>query len=537
MPLTPFPTGAPTLPAIITAARAGSLDHARAMFEAGGYAARADDPDALAVKGRLLKDAALRASAARQPAAFADAARAYAAADALAPQPYTRINVATLTLLAGDAGQAAAIARALLDWLADDTAIAETPYYLAATRAEAYVLCGDIAAAQVALDAAYATDPDGWTDHAATLRQLKLILDARGDSDAWLDRFRPPHSLHFAGHLGVAPANDLDARVAAVLAEARVGFGYGALAAGADIVIAEALLSAGAELHVVLPVTVETFRAQSVAPYASDWQGRFDACLEAATSLRELTHVDGAYEPLATALAADVAMGSAVLNARMLASEAVQLLVVDDGPGPLGAGLGTARDGQRWQRSERRQHVIVHRRDGAVAASSARATPEGRPDRRLAAMLHVAFAGLDGLDDSAFASAVDTILLPFRQRSATIRLQPDIVLPAGNARIFGFADPAAAWAFARALLAGHEGLLPLRIAGHYALAHRLNAPPALIGPAIVDLERIAGRAMPGVATVSETFVSALSACDAAEVRAEWIGELDDGARLFALAAQ
>jgi hypothetical protein len=507
------------------------------MFEAGGYAARADDPGALAVKGRLLKDVALRASAAHQPAAFADAARAYAAADALAPQPYTRINVATLSLLAGDAGHAAAIARDLLDWLSRDSAIAETPYYLAATRAEAHVLCGDIGAAQVALDTAYAADPDGWTDHAATLRQLQLILATRGDSNAWLDLFRPPHSLHFAGHLGVAPASDLDVRVAAALAEARVGFGYGALAAGADIVIAEALLAAGAELHVVLPVPVETFRAQSVKPYAPEWQARFDACLEAATSLRELTRVDGAYEPLATALAADVAMGSAVLNARVLASEAVQLLVVDDGPGPFGAGLGTERDGLRWQRSGRPQHVIVHPRDGAVAASGARATPEGRPDRRLAAMLHIAFAGLDVLDDSAFAATVDSTLLPLRERLAAIEPQPDIVLPAGNSRIVGFADPAAAWAFGQALLAGHKGPLPLRIAGHYALAHWLDAPAALIGPAIVDLERIAGRAMLGVATVSETFVSALSACDAAEVRAEWIGELDDGARLFALAAQ
>ncbi|UVO54722.1 hypothetical protein [Sphingomonas sp. SUN039] len=537
MPLAPLPTGTPTLSAIITAARAGSLDHARALFAAGDYGARTGDPGALAVKGRLLKDAALRLPPDAQGPAFAEAARAYAAADAMAPQPYTRINMATLTLLAGDGARAAMIARDLLGWLASGDAIAETPYYLAATRAEAHLLFGDVDAAEAALDEAYVADPDGWADHASTLAQLRLVLAARGESAMWLDRFRPPRSLHFAGHLGVAPDSDLGARVDALIAEARIGFGYGALAAGADIVIAEALLAAGAELHVVLPVPADTFRAQSVAPYAPTWTRRFDACLDAATSVRELTRVSGDYEPLATALAADVAMGSAVLNARMLDSAAVQLLVVDEGPGPFGSGLGTARDGLRWARSGRSQHVVVHPRDAPVVASGARTAPEGRPDRRLAAMLHIAFAGLDTLDDSAFAATVDTMLTPFRERIASVDPQPDIVLPTGNARIVGFADPAAAWRFASALMSAHDGPLPLRIAGHYALAHWLDMPPALVGPGIVELERIAARAMPGVATVSETFASALSACDVADARAEWVGELGDGARLFALTPQ
>jgi hypothetical protein len=535
MPLAPTLPGASSLSAIITAARAGSLDHARALFAAGGYEGQNDDPGALAVKGRLLKDMALRLAPDMRGSGFAEAACAYAAADARAPQPYTRINMATLTLLAGDPPQAAALARDLLGWLSSDSRIAETPYYLAATRAEAHLLCGDAGAAETALHAAHVADPDGWANHASTLRQLRLILAARGESDAWLDRFRPPRSLHFAGHLGVAPDSSLGKQVAALIAQERIGFGYGALAAGADIVIAEALLAAGAELHVILPVPADTFCAQSVTPYAAEWAARYAACLDAATSVRELTRISGAYEPLATALAADVAMGSAVLNARMLDSEAVQLLVIDDGPGPFGSGLGTARDGLRWARNGRVQHVIVHPRDADVPASGARIAPEGRSDRRLAAMLQIAFAGLDTLDDSAFAAAVDSMLTPFRERIASIDPRPDIALPAGNARIVGFVDPAAAWAFARALLSGHEGPLPLSIAGHYALAHWLDAPPALVGPGIVELQRIAARAMPGVATVSETFASALSACDAADARAEWIGELDDGARLFALA--
>ncbi len=537
MPLiTPFGR-TPSLSAIITAARAGSLDHAQAMFVAGGYGERHDDPAALAVKGRLLKDLALRLPAESRREVFATAAGAYAAADARAPQPYTRINVATLTLLAGDRTRAAALARELLDWLAVDTAIAETPYYLAATRAEAHMLCGNAMAAEAALDAAFAADPDGWTDHASTLRQLRLILAETGAPSEWLDRFRPPRSLHFAGHLGVAPDSDLGDTVARVIAENRIGFGYGALAAGADIVIAEALLAAGAELHVILPVAVETFRAQSVIPYAPEWTDRFRACLDAATSVRALTRVSGGYEPLATALAADVAMGSAVLNARMLDSEARQLLVVDEGPAPFGSGLATARDGLRWAATQCPQDIIVCPRDAGVAASSMRATPEGRADRRLAALLLIAFAGLDSLDDGAFADMVDATLFPLSTTISRMDVQPDIVLPAGNARLLGFEDPAAAWTFAQALLSSPSHALPMCVAGHYALAHRLDAPPALVGPAIVELQRISARAMPGVVTVSETFASALSMSAARAPHAEWIGELEDGARLFALTPQ
>jgi len=95
------PPRRPSLPAIITAARAGALDQAWVQFEQGGYDRATTDPGALAVKGRLLKDRALCAPPAERSSRFAEAAAAYTAADAIAPQPYTRINIATLSLLAG----------------------------------------------------------------------------------------------------------------------------------------------------------------------------------------------------------------------------------------------------------------------------------------------------------------------------------------------------------------------------------------------------------------------------------------------------
>jgi hypothetical protein len=43
------------------------------------------------------------------------------------------------------------------------------------------------------------------------------------------------------------------------------------------------LLEAGAELHLVLPVNLESFVAVSVAPFGRDWVERFEHCFARAT--------------------------------------------------------------------------------------------------------------------------------------------------------------------------------------------------------------------------------------------------------------
>ncbi len=521
------------LPAIITAARAGALDHAWTLFRSAGFDKRLDDPSALAVRGRLQKDSAARAEPPDRAAGFAAAAQSYAAANALTPHPYTMINVATLTALAGDRVAGAAIARDLLAWLDHADAIAETPYFLGATRAEALLLLDQPDAAARALGDAIALDPDGWNDHATTLRQLALISTALGLDHAWLDRYRPPRSLHFAGHLGVAAtgSNGLRDRVDAILATANIGFGYGALAAGSDMVIAEALLARGAQLHVVLPTRIDDFIAQSVTPYGDEWRARFDASLNAADSVRQVTTLGGAYEPLANQLCSDVAMGSALLNARQLESSAAQLLVIDDGPGPWGAGIGTARDGDRWTTTGMAQHRIIWPRNAPVTASGNRTGVEGRHDLQRVAMLHIALDAIDTLDDAAFSACVDRVLLPLDTAAVAIDPQPERIIPCGNGRIAVFSTPEGAWAYAKALLALPQA--SLKLAGHYALVHQLGADGPLVGRAIADLVAIAASALPATPTVSEAFAAALQI--AAPVFAEEVGETQ-GLRLFALRA-
>jgi hypothetical protein len=141
-----------------------------------------------------------------------------------------------------------------------------------------------------------------------------------------------------------------------LLGEQRVGFGYGGLAAGADIVFAEALLAFGAELHVVLPVNRDSFVDVSVAPFGDGWTARFEQCLSQATSIRYASQDPYRGDEHVFAYSSQFAMGCAVLRAQTLATEAIQLAVWDghETTGPS----GVAADLRYWARSGRKGSVI-----------------------------------------------------------------------------------------------------------------------------------------------------------------------------------
>lgn len=526
------PTG---LPAIMTAIRAGAIGHAERLFREGGHDRDPGDAAAQAVLARLLAERAQTLPPSLRPAAFAQAASAYARADALVPQLYTRINAATMTLLAGDVSAARAMAEEVLVWLGGGPVIRETPFMIEACRAEAHLVAGRLDAARDVLVDAVAMAPEAYEDHAAARRQFQMICRATGLDDGWLEAFRPPSSLHYAGHLGVAadPGAALLAQIDGALAADRVGFAFGALAAGADLTIAERVLARGGELHVVLPLREEAFLQQSVRPYGADWELRFAKVRDAAASWTETAQDTGAYEPLASHLAADVAMGAAVRHSRSLGGEAVQLVILDEADGPMGAGIHTAREAFRWGSMGRITRSLRVPRNAPVAASGMRKAPEGRPERRLAAMLQIDFVGLSELDEAQLADAVADVLLPFRAALALIPIRPSVVLPCGNSRIMAFAEPESAFAFARAVLDIPVAPFALRIAGHYGLAHWLSDPEALIGRPVDQLATIAGVAFPGAITVSEAFASALCLAAGDEVYAEPLGDAGP-LRLYAL---
>ncbi|MEA3265149.1 MAG: tetratricopeptide repeat-containing protein [Pseudomonadota bacterium] len=371
-----------SLPAIAALTRAGACARAWELFVASGWDSRTDDPAALSLKGRLLKDRARAARGTERTDLFAAAAAAYAAANALSPAPYRAINVATARLLAGDPASAAQSARDVLVLLDQAGPATDTPYYLAATRAEALLLLDDQAGAERALAEAVTADPDGWDDRAVTLGQLREILRAQAVEAPWLSRFTPPTSVHFAGHMGIVAGGPgetaLAAATDAVLARHGVGFGWGALAAGSDIVIAERLVAAGAELHVVLPCPPQVFAAQSVVPAGGDWLARYERLLDQAASLRVAGYAPAAvHDPLATQHAGILAIGGTLLNARRLGAACLQLLVEDE----TGGGPNTARQAALWPSGNQAQERVRIARDAAVEAMFPPEAPD--PARQL----------------------------------------------------------------------------------------------------------------------------------------------------------
>ncbi len=484
------------LSTIIALARAGALDHAWYQFGAAGYDRHDDDPAALTVKGRLLKDFALRAAGDERRRFYLQSADCYLRSAALRPGTYPLINAATLSLLSGDRGRAEEIAREVLERIAREPDEPETPYWRAATEAEALLLLGRTAEARAALETAVAAAPCAWEDHASTLRQFLVIQDALGGESDWLDRLRPQRSLCYAGAAAAEVDPGHQGAIAAILRDEDVGFGFGALAAGAEIATAEALLESGAALHVVLPSDPESFAARLVDPFGPEWRRRFEVALEAAETIYHVRPLHASPNRRMVALAHEIALGAAMLNAERLMGEAVALNIgAAETPPPI------------------RAHMLH------AAAPVADGEPDPRTSLLALLALKVGSGGEPGFEDrleqarNVIAGAADFDLAPY--------LSGDFI-------VIGYDDPVAAAAAARALHRQLRAEMPLRIGGHYGLVPCIRDPfsgalkPTESGAGIVT--EIAGAIPPDTICVAHD-LAALLAARAGPDEAHWIGEL------------
>ncbi|MGZ8284689.1 MAG: tetratricopeptide repeat-containing protein [Allosphingosinicella sp.] len=507
-----------TLPAVIALARAGALDQAWKQFEAGGWDRDESDPTVLALKGRLLKDRGARAQGEMRRRYYLESAKAYAASADLRHSTYPLINAATLYRLAGDDRRSRQLSTQVLEDTERHPDEPETPYYRAATRAEALLLLDRHDEARAAFAEAIALAPRAWEDHASTLRQFALILAAQGRDSAWLDAHRPPRSLHFGGHMSFDPKvvrrEHLDEKIAAVLDEENVGFGYGALAAGADIIIAEALLTRGAELHAVLPGGAEAFAAVSVDPFGKAWRRRFESVLAMAETVRPVRPIGARPDASMIGLADEVAMGAALMNGRRLESSAVQLLVLDSAA-EAGNGI-SGRSLEIWAAGGRRQRVLTAPRETRHDASA--------PAAESAEPLAVLAIGL-GAD-----SPLQGVLAELHDHVAKL---PAPAIPpylTEDRLILAYAGPGEAAEAAVRLLAAASDSLPLGIGGQYGPAPTFRDPfsgtvrldPAATGAAAGAL----ASAPPGTACVTDDFAAALAAAGPRRPASEYIGELD-----------
>jgi len=509
----------------------GDWQSGLARYAATGLEQR-DDTDFRALKGRLLKDAGR----------LTEASEAYAAAWRGPQDFYAAINAAATAFLAGDRAAAIPHARAALE----GARAAAPDYWSLATQAEALILLDRPAAAQAMLAQAAACPDVGVAARATTYRQLSLLTRTTGRAID-LEPIRPPRTLHFCGHI-FCEDPETEARIGksarAVLREEHVGWAFGALAAGADIVMAEACLAEGVELHVVLPFDEADFIAASVLRGGPGWLARYDACMAGAARVHRASAMRFVQDDHQFAFGSAVAMGLARLRARQVGSEALQLAVWDGGAATGAA--GTAPDVDLWRANGGRCRIIdgaglPRPRAGQPGDVMARSVvPPGPADaRRLRVLAFTDFKGFSQLPEASipvfWRSVIGGAADVLEGASAHLTCRNTW----GDALYLAFDDvPAAAEALvclgdamARLDLAA-LGLPPnggMRIAAHYGAVYEMPDPVTrginYCGSEVSRAARVEPVTPPGQVWVTEPLAAAIEMSAPASFACRYVGRI------------
>ncbi len=525
---------------VLALARIGDTERAMALFAAYSLD-RADDPHQRAAGARLLKDRALALPGGE--ARIAELGRAFEAYHAIyldSGDPFPGINAATLALLAGDSARADALAEALL---ADPSVAAAGDYYMAVTRAEALLILGRTAEVAEALARPVVAESQDHGARATTARQLGLVAAQwRMNPElrvSLLAPLTPPRVAHFCGHMFAADAGAeerLKEEIARALVEERIGFAFGALACGADLLFAEAALERGVELHVVLPFAEDDFLAQSVLPGGESWEARYRACRAAAASVTLASETGFFGDDRQYGYGSRIAMGLARLRAQHLGAEPVQVAIWDGAPtdGPA----GTAADVASWQERGGRARVID---PGAVARGLARLAPHVTSDceRVLAAILFTDFAGFSKLSEEALPAFWDGVM---RRVAEVLDGHGGDVLcrnswgdalyaviagaPAAAEIALALQDALAAFDYATLGLDGSGGM---RVGVHYGPAYRttdhITGRTTFYGTEVSKTARIEPVTPPGAVFVTEPFAAILALEAAGLFACRYVGRI------------
>jgi class 3 adenylate cyclase/tetratricopeptide (TPR) repeat protein len=384
--------------AVLVLARSGATQQARSRYNRFKLNeivdSRANDSfltDVASLDARIAKDEALEETGHQRKAMLARAAELYATIFQRSDDYYPGINAATLYLLCGELPRAESLARKVLEVCAANTWRGRDEYYASASEAEAHLILRDLDAARQALGAAARTATLDFSAVATTRRQLRRVCEARGLATDVLDLLSNPSVIHYAGHLIGArfPESreaDVSLQIKAALERHDVGFSYGSLASGADILFAEALLDRGAELNIVLPFELEEFKRVSVAPAGAQWPARFDDCLKRARSLTFATTDQYLRDESLFAYASRMAMGLARLRARFLDTTPRQLVVWDGARQHRPhADNGTVLDATVWRRFGLPGEIIPPVGGSSSAVVTTGARRQGQPIRKKSA--------------------------------------------------------------------------------------------------------------------------------------------------------
>jgi len=504
---------------VLTLARLGDTERGLRLYDSYGLAAMGD-VDALSLKARLLKDQAFAAGPKLNRDKVLEACGLYAAVYRRTRSSYPAINAATLAKIAGRTTLAAGLAREVVRQV---SAEGRQDYFSLATLAEALVVLGDLAQAEETLTkAVQAADADVGS-RSTTFLQLQRLVAAAGHSGATttiLEPIRPPKVAMFCGNIFMADRQletKLGDEMRDVIIREKVGFGYGALAAGADIIIAEQLLDCGAELHVVLPFAEADFLAQSVAPSGDSWVRRYRECKSLATTVTFASNMSYVGEQTQFAYGSKVTMGMARLRARHLNGEAIQLAIIE------GAGAGTlsGSDIAAWRAVGSKSEVVTT--PELKRPTLPPPPPRSHVKRGTYGIMFTDFPGFTGLDERVLPIFWQEVML---RAAATLERYSDVIRESntwGDALYVVFQDARSAAAAAldlsdqfsqvdTAALGVPEGTA-MRIALHYGTTYSgydpISRRTTYYGTEVSRAARIEPVTPSGSVYVTEPFASVL----------------------------
>ena len=533
---------------VLTLLRAGALEQAEKEYFRLALDKVRGDEDILALGGRILKSKALETIGRERDQIALEAGGKYNSAYTETGGTYSGINTAALYLVGGRPDEARKLAVEVLGKLNQQKPKpGEEAYYHMATAAEANLILGNIVQAQDCFSDAVQLDPLNFPAHATTLYQFEMLLHALEAEKNWLDPLRPPTAAHFAGHIfGKADSActleahhrySLEFSLREKISAENIGFAYGALAAGSDIMIAEMLLDEGAELHLVHPCPDELFIKTSVEPYGENWVERFHVCKARATSVRYVSRDALVTDDLRTAFASEQAMGLASLQAQTLATEAVQLLIWDS-QAPQ-AEAGTARDAVLWNKNGRRQIVVPYPVKRKAITPCLNAAYSGEK-RGLKAMLFADVRGFGALSDTMVPVFLDKVMSPIAARLKSVGYNMEHINTWGDGLFLVFSSVEEAAEAAIELQncfhscdlkeAGLPEYLALRVGGHYGPVYEKKDPflerMGVFGNEVSYAARIEPLTVPGSIYISEAFACSLAVNAVDKFRSESVGTMN-----------
>lgn len=182
---------------------------------------------------------------------------------------------------------------------------------------------------------------------------------------------------HFCGHIisdsGRFPKQN-ETKVKNLLtnyvSQNNIGACYGSLAAGADILICEAVKENNGELHIVLPFDKSTFVDLSVGSAKDSWQERFTILFQQATSITQVYQQKPEDENISFALCSEIAMGLCLFNAASCQGNPLQLAIWDEERTKSLA--GTFPDLLRWQKVRGESNYISSQQAKHIASFSSK---------------------------------------------------------------------------------------------------------------------------------------------------------------------